>query len=76
MLTKSLHTITAATNVARHLLHFHPSAYTTPTAAWQLAHDALHVLGYMVPVASAEGTDDTVRRIRENCAKLLAEVRS
>lgn len=72
MLTKSLHTITAATNVARFILASADSReFHTATGAWLLAARALAVLGHDVPVASAEFSDATVAKIRENCSKLL-----
>lgn len=63
MLTKSLHTITAATNVAQYIRGTHNDAKV-------LASAALQVLGYTVN-ASAASHDPTVARIVENCAKLL-----
>ena len=74
MLTKSLHTITAATNVARFLLTergARGAQYRTPTGEYQLAHDALQILGYAVAVATVEASDPTVARIRVACRALL-----
>lgn len=71
MLTKSLHTITAATNVARFLCNDKPGHYND---ARHLADSALYVL---FPAGNPDVTDtfgdDTVQRIVANCAKLLAE---
>lgn len=72
MLTKSLHTITAATNVARHLL----ACYTQPVVASKLAADSLSVLGYPTSaetVRDACGKDPTITRIFEACEKLIAQ---
>jgi len=69
MLTESLHTITAATNVARYILTYHgPEQYTS---ARHLADCALVVLGQGENAHKAG--DPTVQRIVANCAKLLAE---
>jgi len=78
VLTKSLHTITAATNVARFLLTERGprgSQYRTPTGEYQLAHDALQILGYAVAIATVESSDVTVSRIRANCRQLIDEQR-
>ena len=83
MLTKSLHTVTAAANVARlinsgNVLFVGTVPVTnkshTPSA---LAKLALAVLGYDVDT-SARGcaADETVRRCVEACAKVLTEVQS
>ena len=76
MLTKSLHTITAATNVAAYALangHVPAKSFT----ASELAGYALLVLGYRDEahaVANERAKNDpTVQRIVANCAKLLAE---
>lgn len=67
MLTKSLHTITAATKVARHLVTMYRGEYD---AASVLAEAALGVLGYTL----IEHADcPTVARIVANCEKILAE---
>ena len=66
MLTKSLHTITAVTAMARYIATYHDSVQFT---ADTLAADALAALGY--PDAYAL-SDPTVQRIVANCAKLLA----
>ena len=73
MLTKSLHTVTAATNVAQLLLAQSPShgRYHTPTGEYALAYDALAVLGYTIAIATVEATDPTVARIRVACRKLI-----
>lgn len=75
MLTKSLHTVTAATNVAR-LLLIEKSRYYTGhrDGACKLAADALHVLGYDALVTvpyEFPGADPTVSRIILACLKLL-----
>jgi|GEM_PF-3397297 len=70
MLTKSLHTVTAATNVARLLLQTADKAVTGDLA---LARAALAVLGYSDVAVDRDGADDTVARIVKACAKLLSE---
>lgn len=74
MLTKSLHTITAATNVARYILRRDARGYYTH--ADSLAADALAVLGHALPgnvIGSREAADPTIAAIQKNCAKVLAE---
>ena len=83
MLTKSLHTVTAATNVARLLCD---AAVTegelTVTRddyrdAAALAAAALRVLGYTVDCsAHGQTADVTVQRIVAACGKILAGVQS
>ena len=80
MLTKSLHTITAVTNVAEYILT--RSAVEQNTTAHDLAVKALAVLGHdprdtvtrLGATATSDNyaTDPTVVRIVANCAKLLA----
>jgi len=70
MLTKSLHTVTAATNVARLLLQTADKAVTGDLA---LARAALAVLGYSDVAVERGSADDTVARIVKACAKLLSE---
>jgi hypothetical protein len=67
MLTKSLHTITAATNVARYLRDDRRTIYRD---AFVLAAFACDILGYNI---RGSINDTTVQRIVANCAKLLAE---
>jgi hypothetical protein len=67
VLTKSLHTITAATNVAAYLVS---KDEWTGRSARQLADTALAILGQAENAHSAG--DPTVARIVANCAKLLA----
>lgn len=71
MLTKSLHTITAATNVARYLLRQDTVKHylSSDAPAAELAIAALTVLGHGAPLTA----DDTFSRIVKNCAALLAE---
>ena len=84
MLTKSLHTVTAATNVAALLIaRSDPTHYRHGAGAENLAADALSALGYgdiaeeFYCVASdsqrAEriAADPTVAKIVAACAKLL-----
>ena len=68
MLTKSLHTITAVTNVARYLIVQNKA----PRNADGLAHSALSILGY-ADVDTHSKTDETVIRCVAACAKLLKE---
>jgi len=71
MLTKSLHTITAATNVARHLLNCHKRGEYRIAGPISLAYDALVILGHQTSISDC--TDDpTVQRIVAACDKLLA----
>jgi hypothetical protein len=71
MLTKSLHTVTAATNVALHVLDSNPKAYTYDSAgARALASFALDVLGHDIDTSTDR--DPTVARIIANCEELLA----
>lgn len=73
MLTKSLHTITAVTNVARHLMETNAVRLNgTASDADVLTKRALLVLGYKVAVATAMHEDDTVRRCVDSVARLLA----
>jgi len=65
-LTKSLHTVTAVTNVARFIQTVRP--YGTAEALLQAA---LVVLGYSV--SQFPKNDDTVERCRAAVAKVLAE---
>lgn len=75
-LTKSLHTITAATQVASHVLKtdyhgpWHAPAAESALAdrADVLATVALQILGH-----SYERSDETCNRIWANCRKLLLE---
>jgi hypothetical protein len=71
VLTKSLHTITAATNVAAYLYGRQTARQTGPqfTSARQLADYALAVLGQADNAHTLN--DATVARIVANCAKLL-----
>lgn len=62
MLTKSLHTITAATNVARFILETRRFG-----DAAALAGRALEILGYPTNALS----DPTVARIVKNCEALI-----
>lgn len=64
-LTKSLHTVTAVTCVAAHLLDG-TRRYPNPHA---LATSALLILGYDVDTFAK--TDDTVARCVAACAKLM-----
>jgi len=66
MITKSLHTITAATKVAEHLLQEKPQTYKSATA---LAYAALGVLGHG---PGSDTSDPTWLRIVANCKQLLA----
>lgn len=68
MLTKSLHTVTAVTNVARYL----NAQGKAPRNADGLAHMALAVLGYG-DVDTHSKRDDTVQRCVASVAKLLTE---
>lgn len=71
MLTKSLHTITAATNVARYLL---TTAHCVRSDGHVvLASQALAILGYDLPPAAIDSTAD---RIVANCVKMIAAVRT
>lgn len=73
MLTKSLHTITATTCVAKHL-HSEMRRGTTYSGLL-LARAALAVLGYEYAVAAlsaAAKTDPTVGRIVANCERIVA----
>jgi hypothetical protein len=65
MLTKSLHTVTAATRVASYLWAL-PHASLEWTSG-DLAQRALAVLGY----ASESDTDPVVVAITKNCAKIM-----
>lgn len=69
MLTKSLHTVTAATNVAR-LLSQAGAPYTDGAT---LARAALDVLGYPDVSTSTEGcaADVTVARIVKACEAIV-----
>ena len=71
-LTKSLHTITAVTNVARHLLEITPNYRNT--GATTLAHNALRVLGYAMECFPND--DVTLVRCVAGCEKLIAEARA
>jgi len=84
MLTKSLHTVTAATNVAQLLLrHSSPQYYLHGAGAENLAADTLIALGYADVAeefycvagdslrAERIAADDTVARIVKACRKLL-----
>jgi len=74
MLTKSLHTVTAATNVARHMLSTaRDGFYSHGAGAEYLAANALSVLGYDVNTVSPIIEDETVGKIIKACAKLLDE---
>lgn len=67
-LTKSLHTVTAATNVAHHLFATE-SVYGYPTAI-ALARGALEVLGYRMQDFSED--DATIAKIIRECAMIYA----
>jgi hypothetical protein len=66
-LTKSLHTVTAATNVAR-IVTVHSSVALD---ARRLARAALDVLGYNLDDFPEE--DPTVAKIVRECARILSE---
>lgn len=71
-LTKSLHTVTSVTQVARFLLS-HPT--TASNDGNDLARRSLNILGYPYTNAdwrSAVKNDDTVTRCVRACEKLLA----
>jgi Tfp pilus assembly pilus retraction ATPase PilT len=65
MLTKSLHTVTAATNVARLLLDMQPN-HKEPV---DMALSALLVLGY----SDVSLADPTMAKIVKACAALLVQ---
>jgi hypothetical protein len=70
MLTKSLHTVTAVANVARHM---RTGVGRTLTAVG-LAQAALNVLGYHYTTTELTRTeDDTVKRCVLAVAKVIAE---
>lgn len=70
MLTKSLHTITAATNVAAHLVSIAGTgAVGRIDDSFVLAARACDILGHDI---RGSIDDATVQRIVANCAKLLA----
>jgi hypothetical protein len=72
MLTKTLHTITAVTNVARHLRDTNAVRLNgTATDAVTLTKRALSILGYQIDVANAMHADETVRRCVDAVAKFL-----
>lgn len=73
MLTKSLHTVTAATNVAAFILQTNPAQRSCDATA--LAKNALAVLNQFIGT-DFSGQDPTVTRIVEACAKLLAAPRA
>ena len=66
MLTKSLHTVTAVTNVARHLM-----ITGAGTSAVSLTRQALAVLGYEMRGFDAQ--DETVQRCVAAVSKALTE---
>lgn len=66
MLTKSLHTITAATNVAAELVK-RDGAGRYARDGYVLAHAALLVLGHDI---NGSLNDPTVQRIVKNCCAL------
>jgi hypothetical protein len=66
-LTKSLHTVTAVANVARHL-HRTGSGHTDAPA---LTAAALQILGYTVDARREARSDDTVARCVAAVAKVL-----
>lgn len=68
MLTKSLHTVTAATNVARLLADDSRTIYRDGAV---LAASALRVLGYNLPDYLGGSDDVTVTRIIAACNKIL-----
>jgi hypothetical protein len=70
MLTKSLHTVTAAANVARELNDVVKATGRSYGDAEQLANAALTVLGY--PGIVEGSTDPTVLRVVAACAKVLS----
>jgi hypothetical protein len=74
MLTKSLHTVTAATAVAQHLVSMY--GVTDYSTGAQLAVQALAILGHDVS-ASPEGcaSDVTVARIVKACNALVESSR-
>jgi len=80
MLTKSLHTVTAATNVARECLKVAADAGRRFESADKLAQAALAILGYdysdVYGLLEARQYDPTVQRIVAACAKLLSESRT
>lgn len=65
-ITKSLHTVTAATNVARHLAN--ERRYFFATA---LAKDALAILGY--DIVAFDASDSTIERIIRECSRIVGE---
>jgi hypothetical protein len=72
MLTKSLHTVTAALNVARELVLVSQDAKRHFVDAAGLASATLEVLGYPdVVTFAALDSDPTVAKIVAGCAKLL-----
>ena len=75
MLTKSLHTVTAAANVAAYLLA--TRSYPRNGNGRALASDALSVLGYpgLVPFAGEDIADPTVTRVVAACARLLTDAK-
>lgn len=79
MLTKSLHTVTAATNVAAHLLSRDVS-YATLRSPARLAADALRILGYdydpSAMLAEVCGVDPTVTKVHKACEKLVDAVKA
>lgn len=70
MLTKSLHTVTAALNVARLLLVQRDYISGSHVSADSLAMECLQVLGYRVTPAELT-SDATVAKVLAGCRKLL-----
>lgn len=69
-LTKSLHTVTAAVNVANYILKVR--ATNGPTNGTTLAGMALSVLGYEYTRAQLDHTKDpTVHKVIEACTKII-----
>ena len=73
MLTKSLHTITAATNVAAYLIR--RESQLSAATAELCAADAMHILGYgddTHPRNDVWHSDPVLVRILANCHKAVA----
>ena len=64
-LTKSLHTVTAATRVAEHIANTETKYFTAAT----LANRALEVLGY--DFATFHAMDPTIEKITRECARIV-----
>jgi hypothetical protein len=61
-LTKSLHTVTAVTNVARHIACSHRDHVS-------LARESLAILGYSL--ADYPPTDPTIHKILRECSRIV-----